>query len=101
MSKAHLLPAGESAFLCTFPLHLWSTVQVLPEGMGWHRAGESDHSQERGPRSLLPTPILCTLGHCAERDDVSANMHSLVQNIFPSCIVLANIVNLWVDFRPK
>ena len=56
---------------------------------------------ERRQGSLLLTPILFNLGHYAKGNDVSANIYSLVQNISPSCIVLASIVNLWVDFRPK
>lgn len=56
---------------------------------------------ERRQGSLLLTPIFFNLGHCAKGNDVSANICSLVQNISPSCIVLASIVNLWVDFRPK
>lgn len=50
---------------------------------------------------LLLTLILVNLGYRTEGDDVSANICLLVQNIFPSYRVLANTVNLWVDFRPK
>lgn len=55
----------------------------------------------RTQRRVLLAPIPFNLGHCTEGGDVSANICSRVQNIFPSCILRANIVHLRVDFRPK
>jgi hypothetical protein len=89
----------EYAFLFTSPLTCRSQHNCSQGGMSWHGAGTLTSQEET--RQLAPDSIFFNLGHRAEGDDVSANICSLVQNIFPSYIVLANIVNLWVDFRPK